>query len=153
MEPRTRAWDGDRELVVITATGRGPPNARTCAPGRRPSGSPNSVRVCGCVPPIWSAACPPFSTRWPNTVRPARELAARLWPLDTWSGTARALLGHVDRAARPAERLTAFAAVVRHLLADPVLLPAGWPGDALRSAYGEYRREPTGEVRSRVGGA
>uniref|UniRef100_UPI003525AB94 PaaX family transcriptional regulator C-terminal domain-containing protein n=1 Tax=Streptomyces sp. PU_AKi4 TaxID=2800809 RepID=UPI003525AB94 len=66
------------------------------------------------------------------------------------------LLGRIDRAARPAERLTAFAAVVRHLLADPVLppalLPADWPGDALRSAYGGYRRELTGEARSRAGG-
>ncbi|OSP39689.1 PaaX domain-containing protein, C- domain protein, partial [Streptomyces sp. 13-12-16] len=46
--------------------------------------------------------------------------------------------------------------VVRHLLADPVLppalLPADWPGDALRSAYGGYRRELTGEARSRAGG-
>lgn len=89
--------------------------------------------------------------------RPAGELAARPWPLDAWSGTARALLGHVGRATGPAERLAAFAAVVRQLLADPVLppdlRPDGWPGDALRSAYAGYRREPTGEVRSRVGGA
>lgn len=89
--------------------------------------------------------------------RPAAELAARLWPLTAWADEARELLGHVGRTGRPAERLTLFAAVVRHLLADPVLppslLPAGWPGDALRAAYAEYRRELEGEVRSLVGGS
>ncbi|MCT7356910.1 PaaX domain-containing protein, C- domain protein, partial [Streptomyces sp. 15-116A] len=53
-------------------------------------------------------------------------------------------------------RLTAFAAVVRHLLADPVLppalLPADWPGEALRAAYADYQRELAGEVHARVGG-
>ncbi|WP_320776574.1 PaaX family transcriptional regulator C-terminal domain-containing protein, partial [Streptomyces sp. CRN 30] len=48
-------------------------------------------------------------------------------------------------ARRPADRLTAFAAAVRHLLADPVLppdlLPADWPGTALRAAYTAYQRE------------
>src|SRR5687767_7886948 len=93
----------------------------------------------------------------------AREFAAGLWPLDARSGTARALLGHVDRATRPAERLTAFAAVVRQLLADPVLLPADWPDDAPLPAAGQRRAAvrlrgvpagaDAGEVRSRVGGA
>ncbi|CAM5743661.1 hypothetical protein SALBM311S_11237 [Streptomyces alboniger] len=80
--------------------------------------------------------------------RPAPELAASLWPLETWADTARALLDHVThvaRADRPADRLTAFAAVVRHLLADPVLppelLPDGWPGGELRTAYTDYQGE------------
>ncbi len=62
----------------------------------------------------------------------------------------------MGRTRRPAERLTLFAAVVRQLLADPVLppslLPAGWPGDALRAAYADYRRGLEGEVRALVGG-
>ena len=77
--------------------------------------------------------------------RPARELAAHLWPLDAWAATARALLAHIADAQCPAERLTAFAAVVRHLLADPVLppelLPEGWPGTDLRAAYAEYQQQ------------
>ncbi|MFE1046177.1 PaaX family transcriptional regulator C-terminal domain-containing protein [Streptomyces olivaceus] len=87
--------------------------------------------------------------------RPARDLAARLWPLDAWSAAARSLLVQVDRARRPAGRLAAFAAVVRHLLADPVLpaelLPPGWPGAELRDAYTEYQREQSGQVRARGG--
>jgi phenylacetic acid degradation operon negative regulatory protein len=89
--------------------------------------------------------------------RPARELARDLWPLDAWSATARALLAHIAGAPRPADRLTAFAAVVRHLLADPVLpsglLPADWPAAGLRAAYTDYQRELVGEVRARVRGA
>ncbi|MGX1515546.1 DNA-binding transcriptional regulator PaaX [Streptomyces collinus] len=83
---------------------------------------------------------------------PARELAARLWPLGEWADTARALLARVHRVRRPADRLAAFAAVVRHLLADPVLpaelLPADWPGTALRDAYARYQREQSGQVRA-----
>jgi phenylacetic acid degradation operon negative regulatory protein len=37
------------------------------------------------------------------------------------------------------------AATVRHLRTDPVLpeslLPAGWPGPFLRTAYAEYQRD------------
>lgn len=162
VEPRTRAWDGDWELVVITATGRGPAERADLRTRLA------ALRLAELREGVWLRPAN-LERRLPAGLdgvaerctarpdRPARELAAGLWPLDAWSGTARALLGHVDRATRPAERLTAFAAVVRHLLADPVLpralLPADWPGDALRSAYAEYRRELTGEVRSRVGGA
>ncbi|MEU6403370.1 PaaX family transcriptional regulator C-terminal domain-containing protein [Streptomyces sp. NPDC046985] len=85
----------------------------------------------------------------------ARELAAGLWPLGAWAATARALLAHVERAKAPADRFTALAAVVRHLLADPVLpaelLPANWPGPALRTAYTDYRRELTEEMLGRTG--
>ncbi|MFI2508259.1 PaaX family transcriptional regulator C-terminal domain-containing protein [Streptomyces sp. NPDC018972] len=161
VEPRTRAWDGDWELVVITATGRGPAERADLRTRLA------ALRLAELREGVWLRPAN-LERRLPDGLdevaergtarpgRPARELAAGLWPLDAWSGAARALLGHVDRAARPAERLTAFAAVVRHLLADPVLppalLPADWPGDALRSAYAGYRRELTGEVRSRVGG-
>ena len=58
-------------------------------------------------------------------------------------------------ARRPADRFTAFAAVVRHLLADPVLppelLPPDWPGTALRSAYADFQREITGSIGRSLG--
>jgi phenylacetic acid degradation operon negative regulatory protein len=73
------------------------------------------------------------------------ELAAALWPVDDWAAHSRALLAHVARVDRPADRLTGFAAVVRQLLTDPVLppelLPSDWPGAALRSAYAAYQAE------------
>lgn len=161
VRPRTRAWDGDWEMVVITATGRGPAERA----GLRTRLT--TLRLAELREGVWLR---PANLRRPlpdgldrvaehytaRPARPARETAAGLWPLDAWSATARALLDHVGRAAgedRPAARLAAFAAVVRHLLADPVLppalLPADWPGPALRTAYAEYQRETTRAVTAR----
>lgn len=150
VHPRTRAWDGDWELLVITATGRGPAEraelrtrltALRLAELRegvwlRPANLPRPL------PDDLDQVAERCTTR---PARPAGELAAALWPLDAWATTGRALLAHAARADAPADRFTAFAAVVRHLLADPVLpaglLPDGWPGAALREAYADYRRE------------
>ncbi|MFJ8593893.1 PaaX family transcriptional regulator C-terminal domain-containing protein [Streptomyces sp. NPDC093598] len=162
VHPRTRAWDGDWEMVVITATGRGP--AERADLRARLTG----LRLAELREGVWLR--PANLTRTlPGdldqvvqrcTARPDRppgEWAETLWPLDAWSATARALLAHVAGSSRPADRLTAFAAVVRHLLADPVLppglLPGDWPGTELRVAYTGYQRELIGEVRARVRGA
>lgn len=84
-----------------------------------------------------------FTTR---PEEPARQLATNLWPLDAWAKTAEALLDRITATAdHPADRFTVLAAAVRHLLADPVLpaelLPADWPGAALRTEYTRHRRE------------
>ncbi|MFF8012311.1 PaaX family transcriptional regulator C-terminal domain-containing protein [Streptomyces sp. NPDC007929] len=161
VHPRTRAWDGDWEMVVVTATGRGPAER---AELRARLGA---LRLAELREGVWlrpanlARALPGDLDRVAErcTARPDRapgELAETLWPLAAWSATARALLDRVAAAPRPADRLTAFAAVVRHLLADPVLppalLPADWPGSALRAAYTDYQRELVGEVRARVRG-
>ncbi|MGW7404975.1 PaaX family transcriptional regulator C-terminal domain-containing protein [Streptomyces sp. NPDC054833] len=156
LHPRTRAWEGDWEMVVITATGRGPAEraelrARLTAlrlaelregVWLRPA---NLVRS---LPDDLERVAQSYGAR-PDAS--AHELAARLWPLDAWADTARALLAHVAESHRPADLLTAFAAVVRHLLTDPVLppglLPADWPGEALRTAYADYQRELARSVR------
>ena len=43
------------------------------------------------------------------------------------------------------QRFVTAATIVRHLLTDPVLpvelLPAGWPGDTLRTAYKDFAAE------------
>ncbi|MFI0541274.1 PaaX family transcriptional regulator C-terminal domain-containing protein [Streptomyces sp. WSLK1-3] len=155
VHPRTRAWDGEWEMVVITATGRGPAEraelraqltALRLAELRegvwlRPA---NLLRP---LPDDLDAVARRFSAR-PDGSGP--ELAAALWPLDDWAAGSRALLAHVARADRPADRLTGFAAVVRRLLTDPVLppelLPPNWPGAALRSAYAAYQGELAGTV-------
>jgi phenylacetic acid degradation operon negative regulatory protein len=157
LRPHTRAWDGDWETLVITATGRGPA-ARAELRTRL-----TALRLAELREGVWLR---PANLRRPlpagldrvaerlasRPEAPAGELAARLWPLGDWAGTARALLVQVERARRPADRLTAFAAVVRHLLADPVLpaelLPPDWPGTALRDAYAQYQREQSGQVRA-----
>ncbi|MFD5223312.1 PaaX family transcriptional regulator C-terminal domain-containing protein [Streptomyces tendae] len=157
LRPHTRAWDGDWETLVITATGRGPAARAELRTGL------TALRLAELREGVWlrpanldrplPAGLDGVTERLVSRPEaPARELAARLWPLGEWADTARALLAHVHRARRPADRLTAFAAVVRHLLADPVLpaelLPADWPGTALREAYERYQREQSGQVRA-----
>lgn len=155
VEARTRAWDGHWEMVVITATGRGPAE-RADLRARL-----TTLRLAELREGVWLRPAN-LSRTLPEELeqvaqsytarpdRPARELAAQLWPLDTWAVAARALLARVEAADRPADRFTAFTAVVRHLLADPVLppelLPADWPGEALRAAYADYQRQITGSI-------
>lgn len=80
-----------------------------------------------------------------------RALAASLWDLDAWAEAATAFRVDLDRSSQAlashdtAAMAPAFvlsAAVLRHLLADPELpdqlVPAKWPGPALRAAYDEY---------------
>ncbi|MGW2962623.1 PaaX family transcriptional regulator C-terminal domain-containing protein [Streptomyces sp. NPDC001220] len=150
VRPRTRAWDGDWEMLIITTTGRGPAE-RADLRNRL-----TALRLAELREGVWLR--PANLTRplpdevlaiaEPCTARPSRpapELAAHLWPLTAWSDTARALLTRAAESPRPPDRLTLFAAVVRHLLTDPVLppelLPADWPGDRLRTAYAAYRAE------------
>lgn len=80
-------------------------------------------------------------------------LASTLWDLAGWAATARTLevllAGHLDDldGGDPAALADGFllsAAVLRHLVADP-LLPteltgATWPGTSLRSVYDDYDR-------------
>jgi phenylacetic acid degradation operon negative regulatory protein len=80
------------------------------------------------------------------SARPERpvELAERLWDLASWSARADALRQRLDRIDpdRPEALAPGFelsASVLRHLQSDPLLpaelLPEGWPGASLRSAY------------------
>ncbi|MFB7593391.1 PaaX family transcriptional regulator C-terminal domain-containing protein [Streptomyces sp. NPDC056160] len=159
VHPRTRTWDGEWEMAVVTATGRGPAEraglrarltALRLAELReglwlRPANL-RRARPAGLGGVVHFAARPDED---------ARDLAADLWPLDAWAATGRALLTHLARTDGPAGRFTALAAVVRHLLDDPVLpavlLPAGWPGPELRAAYTARQRELTEEVLGRTG--
>ncbi|WP_077800908.1 PaaX family transcriptional regulator C-terminal domain-containing protein [Streptomyces sp. JHA26] len=156
VRPHTRAWDGDWEMVVITATGRGPAERaelRTRLAALRLAELREGVwlRPANLSRPLPGDLDAVAERCTARPARPARELAAELWPLDAWAATARALLAHVEGSLRPAGRLAAFAAVVRHLLADPVLppelLPPRWPGAALRDAYTAYQREQTERIR------
>ncbi|MEU3949339.1 PaaX family transcriptional regulator C-terminal domain-containing protein [Streptomyces sp. NPDC029526] len=161
LRPHTRPWHGDWVMVVVTATGRGPAeraDLRTRLTALRLAELREGVwlRPDNLVRPLPAELDDVAERCTARPARPAPGLAAALWPLDAWSRTARALLDHIGRADRPADRLAAFAAVVRHLLTDPVLptplLPPDWPGGTLRAAYTGYQRELAEEVRARVGG-
>jgi phenylacetic acid degradation operon negative regulatory protein len=80
------------------------------------------------------------------------ELAAQLWDLPTWTQEGQRLLDDMAAAPDIPGRFMVAAAMVRHLLTDPVLpdelLPSDWPGARLRAAYHDFaaellkRREP-----------
>ncbi|MGW0998031.1 PaaX family transcriptional regulator C-terminal domain-containing protein [Streptomyces sp. NPDC002520] len=159
VHPSTRAWDGDWEMVVITVTGRGP--AERADLRNRLTG----LRLAELREGVWLR---PANLGRPlpdelrcvaqsYTARPdgsPRDLVARLWPLDAWAATARTLLTRAAGSHHPADRLTSFAAAVRHLLTDPVLpavlLPPDWPGEALRTEYADYQAELAASVGLRV---
>ncbi|WP_328745092.1 PaaX domain-containing protein, C- domain protein [Streptomyces sp. NBC_00285] len=149
VHPRTRVWSGDWEMAVITATGRGPAEraelrARLTALRLAELREGVWLRPANLVRPLPDGLDTLAQRYTARPDRPGPELAAALWPLDGWAAESRALLAHVACADLPADRLAGFAAVVRHLLADPVLppelLPPDWPGTRLRSAYAAYRR-------------
>ena len=73
------------------------------------------------------------------------ELAVRLWDLPGWVRVGHQLLDEMASATDIPGRFVAAAAMVRHLLTDPVLpdglLPDDWPGAALREAYNDFAAE------------
>ena len=73
------------------------------------------------------------------------DLAARLWDLMGWKRFGHELLDEMSSAADIPGQFAVAAAMVRHLLTDPVLpgelLPDDWPGAALRQAYNTFAAE------------
>ncbi|MDT3397888.1 PaaX family transcriptional regulator C-terminal domain-containing protein [Streptomyces sp. B1866] len=148
--PRTRRWDGGWEIAVVTSERRDPGERAALRQAMaalrlaelregtwlRPA---NLVRT---RPPVVAGQCALFTGAPEGD--PA-HLAARLWDLDGWARQAWSLRDALERAEGPADRFTAAAAVLRHLLADPVLparlLPGDWPGVALRRAYDAFERD------------
>jgi phenylacetic acid degradation operon negative regulatory protein len=151
----TRRWQGQWRLVVVTASGRAAEDrlarrkrlARARLAEQRegvwlrpdnidlvpdPAGDPH-VAVFTAAPDGEPAA-----------------LAAELWDLEGWTWRAQDLVGQLERSspAGPDELAPGFelsAAVLRHLQADPLLpaelLPATWPGVALRRTYDRWDRQ------------
>jgi phenylacetic acid degradation operon negative regulatory protein len=77
--------------------------------------------------------------------RSTSELAHRLFQPQRWAAVGHDLLRHAEQATTPHDRFTAVATIVRHLTHDPLLpgelLPADWPGAALRRTYDAFRDE------------
>ena len=72
-------------------------------------------------------------------------LAGQLWDLSGWASIGSDLVTGMAEADDVPGRFVIAAAMVRHLLTDPVLpdalLPADWPGAELRSAYNDFAAE------------
>ncbi len=73
------------------------------------------------------------------------ELAGQLWDLPSWARTGQRFLAEMASATDVPARFVLAAAIVRHVLTDPVLpdelLPADWPGTQLRAAYNDFAAE------------
>jgi len=149
IDPRTRTWDGSWTTVVITTVGAG---ARTRAElrndlmqnrfGELREGlwlRPDNLRVQ--IPDEIATNARIMRSR---DADPA-GLAAMLWDLPAWASTGQRLLDEIATGTEVPARFVAAAAIVRHLLTDPVLppelLPQCWPGDDLRRAYADFATE------------
>ncbi|MFF2921304.1 PaaX family transcriptional regulator C-terminal domain-containing protein [Streptomyces celluloflavus] len=153
--PRTRPWGGGRgeewEIAVVATAERRPAAERTALRQAMADLRLAELREGSWLrpanldrprPAVATEQCTWF-TGTPDDDPAA--LVRRLWDLDGWAERARALLTALDRAGTPADRFTVAAAVLRHLLADPLLpgglLPPDWPGDALRLRYAAFETE------------
>ena len=146
LNPATRKWNGDWITVVVTAVGT---EARTRAALRT---ALMDHRFGELREGIWlrpdnlEAELPAIARGRVRVLHahddnPA-ELAHQLWDLRDWSKTGHRLLREMAAATDVPDRFIVAAAMVRHLLVDPVLpaglLPADWPADRLRTAYAEF---------------
>ena len=149
INPRLRTWDGTWRTLVITSIGT---DARTRAAVRN---TLQDNRFGELREGVWLRP-DNLDTVLPDEVlnrgRELRsrdddpaDLAAGLWDLSDWKHAGDELLDEMDSAADIPGQFAVAAAMVRHLLTDPVLprelLPEGWPGAALRQAYNEFAAE------------
>lgn len=158
IEPRERDWDGSWTTLLITSVGA---DARTRAElrnvlvqnrfGELREGAwlrPDNLEVA--LPADVLARMRILHSRDDN---PA-ELAAQLWDLPAWAGHGEALLVEMAENDDVPGRFVTAAAIVRHLLADPVLpadlLPRRWPGERLRVAYRDFAAELVARRDNRV---
>ena len=149
IDPRLRTWDGTWTILVITSVGI---DARTRAALRT---SLQDSRFAELREGVWLRpdnldADLPAEVLDHVRVLHARddnsgELAARLWDLPGWVRMGRELVDEMAAATDVPGRFMAAAAMVRHILTDPVLpdelLPDDWPGAALRAAYANFAAE------------
>ena len=149
LNPHTRAWNGIWTTLVITTVGT---EARTRAALRNTLSDRRfgELREGVWLRPDNLDDTLPEDILDRVRVLHARDddpagLAARLWDLRAWSQTGHRLLDEMAAARDVPGRFIAAAAVVRHLLSDPVLpeelLPDRWPGDPLRAAYQNFAAE------------
>ena len=157
--PATRSWSGDWEIAVVTADRRSP--ASRTAFRQTMAG----LRLAEVREGTWLR---PANLDRPLDLpclvllgRPASDpaaLAARLWDLPAWAERARLLHDGLDEAARSGDLPAGFivsAAVLRHLVADPLLpaplLPADWPGAELRARYERFDETFQSVLRAHLG--
>jgi len=149
IDPRTTAWRGDWVVLIVTSVGT---DARTRAAQRASMYRKRfgELREGGWMRPdnLDLALAPYVADR--VRVLTARDdapeqLAAQLWDLSAWAEAGHRLIDEMAQATDIPGRFVVAAAIVRHLLTDPMLpaelLPDKWPGARLRSTYHDFATE------------
>ena len=147
MRPRVRAWHKDWMMLIVTSVGN---DARTRATLRTIM---HHKRFGELREGVWMRPDnldleldPEVAAR--VRVLKARdgapaELANQLWDLPGWSRAGHRLLDEMALNIEASDipgRFVVAAAMVRHLLTDP-MLPADWPGAGLLAAYHDFATE------------
>jgi phenylacetic acid degradation operon negative regulatory protein len=149
MRPRTRAWRGDWLVLIVTSVGT---DARTRAALRT---TMHHKRFGELREGVWMRPDNldlELEADVANRVRVMKarddaptQLAGQLWDLAAWSETGHRLLSEMACATDVPGRFVVAAAMVRHMLTDPMLpaelLPADWPGARMRDAYHDFATE------------
>lgn len=149
IDPKVRDHDGEWLTVIVTSVGI---DARTRASMRN---TLQQYRFGELREGVWlrpdnlDQALPGEITDRVRILRSRddnpHDLAARLWDLPGWARAGHRLLDEMADAADIPTRFAVAAGIVRHLLIDPMLpdelLPAAWPGAALRTAYNDFAAE------------
>lgn len=150
LAPSERPWRGGWEMAVVTATGR-PSDQRLALRAELAE-----LRLGELREGVWLRP-DNLERAWPEhlagvvarfSAEPAGNapaLVGALWDLEGWADEAHALLSLYRAGDTLVERLAPAAAIVRHLLGDPVLPvelePHGWPATVLREASQEYHAQ------------
>ncbi|GAA3466633.1 PaaX family transcriptional regulator C-terminal domain-containing protein [Nonomuraea roseola] len=145
--PHTRPWDGTWEIAIVTAERRAPSDRAALRH------TMTALRLAELREGTWLRPAN-LIRRWPEIVtaqctlvdgRPREDPTALLWDLDGWAAEAGRLERALGQAEGLAEGFLVSAAVLRHLLADPLLpaelLPEDWPGARLRARYDDFDRD------------
>ena len=149
IEPRERPWDGAWTTLLITSVGA---DARTRAELRNTlvHNRFGELREGAWLRPDNLEVVLPDDVLAKVRLLHSRDgdpagLVAQLWDLPAWAREGSRLLAEMAEATDVPGRFVVAAAIVRHLLTDPVLpaelLPARWPGERLRVAYRDFAAE------------
>ncbi len=149
MRPKLRTWHGLWTTVIVTSVGT---DARTRATLRNTlqHGRFGELREGVWMRPDNLGLDVDAEIRDRVRIVAARddapvELAGQLWDLPSWARTGQRLIADMSGATDVPARFVVAAAIVRHLLTDPVLpeelLPTDWPGARLRTAYNHFAAE------------
>lgn len=149
IDPQERAWDGTWTTLLITSVGA---DARSRAELRNilVQSRFGELREGVWLRPDNLGTALPDSVATRVRILHSRDddpagLVAELWDLPAWVRDGDRLLTEMADATGVPGRFVVAAAIVRHLLTDPVLpaelLPRRWPGEQLRLAYRDFAAE------------